>query len=186
MKRIAVIGGVHASEEALKTAEHVGYEIVKSGHILYEGGAGGVGTAARQGGLKAAQELGYDPNHVVFTCLPKFNWVKAGKSKDGYVLIMGGDWAERRRLMMEAVDGAVAISGEGGTANEISIGVSLKKPVIPIGGEGSAEDHRFESNGCLYISDTLAPLHAVQQVLEALGVKYEPKTVMDSKKKHSR
>jgi len=168
MEKIVVIGGVDCSPEAYQIAFEVGYQIIKSKQLLFQGGAGGVGKAALEGGLKALKETNTKPKDRLFSCLPAFRWVDPEDTSRGTIIVMGSNWGERRNLMINHIDGAIAVSGGSGTAHEISLCTELGKPVIPIGGEGSAETYRYEINGDLMISDIHSPKKAVKYLLKKL------------------
>lgn len=166
--KIAVIGGRSCSAYAHATADEVGYRIIESGNILYSGGASGIGDGAEKGGLRACKCLGLTPSEWIFICLP---WHETKETEVGMRVKMGSSWGERRKLMMEAVDGAIAISGGVGTADEIHWANEFDKPVVPIGGEGTAEGHRKDVDGIWVQEDPTAPGHAMNELLELLREK---------------
>ncbi len=159
--KIAIIGGSSCSKLAKEVAHGVGYYIIKEGHILYTGGAAGVGDTAEEGGLKAVHEINGIPYELIFICNPFFETEKTFK---GMKVKMGDNWEERRKLLIQEVDGAIAISGGFGTSDEINKCDLYKKPIIPIGGEGAAEVKRQQINGHLDINNIGVAFQAVMQL----------------------
>lgn len=120
--KIAVIGhSGHFDESSTlnKLCENVGYEIAKHGHILLNGGTGGVMEAVSHGARNA--------NGIVIGML------SGHEKRNDYLTIsieMGSDASISSVFMMYNADAVISIGGRAGTALEIFAAYLKKIPII--------------------------------------------------------
>ena len=125
MKRnlqIAVLGGRNESAQVLKEAEEVGRLIAENEATLVCGGMSGVMEAACRG-AKSAEGL------TVGILL-----VSDAKLGNDFldVIIPTGMGDARNALILNSVQGAIAIGGKYGTLSEIAYGIERNIPVVSL------------------------------------------------------
>ena len=120
--QIAVLGGRNEYEDILKVAEEVGRLIAENGAILVCGGMGGVMEAACRGAKSA--------NGLTVGILP----VADAKLGNAYldVIISTGMGDARNALILNSVQGAIAVGGKYGTLSEIAYGIERKIPIVSL------------------------------------------------------
>uniref|UniRef100_A0A7V3REH1 TIGR00725 family protein n=1 Tax=Mesoaciditoga lauensis TaxID=1495039 RepID=A0A7V3REH1_9BACT len=125
--KIAVIGhSGHLSESSLdELCENVGYEIAQHGHILFNGGTGGVMEAVSRGAKKG--------NGIVIGMI-------SGQEKgNDYLTVeigMGFDPSISSVFMMYNADAVISVGGRAGTALELFAAYLKKIPIVLLRGTG--------------------------------------------------
>ena len=121
---IGVIGrGVCEGNEEETTAEAVGREVARRGHVLITGGLGGVMEAASRG---AAEEKG-----LVLGLLPGPD--KQAANQWVTVALPTALGHARNILIAQAADALIALPGGFGTLSEVAFGLRVGTPVISLG-----------------------------------------------------
>jgi len=134
--QIGVMGSWRSnlSESSYKLAEEVGEEIAKRGLALFTGGSTGVMEHAMKGAKKAGgKTVGIIPasSHKQYAYLGKFI---------DFRINTGTDEAGRIPILINSVEGIIAIGGGVGTLTEIGIAYHQGKPVVVIEGTGEVAD----------------------------------------------
>ncbi len=117
---VGVIGEGMASAELAKTAEAVGRELARRGHVVVCGGLGGVMEAACRG----AKEAG----GVTVGVLPGDSRLDANPYVD--IPIVTGLGEARNVIVVKSSQALIAVGGRYGTLSEIALGLRLGIPVI--------------------------------------------------------
>lgn len=131
MKRIAVCGSnITDSSHVIKISEEIGEEIAKRNDILVCGGLGGVMEAASRGCKKL--------NGVTVGILPSSDKSSANDYIDIPLPTSLGKF--RNFLIVNSVDGVIAIEGKWGTLSEISMSLNLGIVTILIRNTGGVVD----------------------------------------------
>lgn len=120
--QIGVIGGRRASTKILKQAEEVGRLIAKRGAVLVCGGMGGVMEAACRGAKKAGG--------TTVGILPISSSDKGNTYLD--VVIPTGMGLARNAIIINSVDGAVAVGGSYGTLSEMAFALQKNVPLVSL------------------------------------------------------
>lgn len=120
--QIAVLGGRVESEDILKAAEEVGRLIAERGAVLVCGGMGGVMEAACKGAKSA--------DGLTVGILP----VTDAKLGNAYldVIIPTGMGDARNAMILNSVQGAIAVGGKYGTLSEIAYALQRNLPVVSL------------------------------------------------------
>jgi len=121
--QIAVVGAGWCDEEVAQQAEAVGRAIARAGAVLVCGGLGGVMEAAARG---AREEGGF-----TLGLLPGGDRGDANAFIDCAVATGLGHF--RNFLIARTADALVAVAGQYGTLSEISMALTLGKPVVGLG-----------------------------------------------------
>ena len=119
-RRIAVIGGREASEEALQFAYDIGRKIAEKNAILFTGGAFGVMEAASKGASEAGG--------TVVGILKEDNISKMNAYVEIPIATGMGDM--RNSIILRSVDGAIAVAGGYGTLSEFAFARGYEVPVV--------------------------------------------------------
>lgn len=120
-KIIAVIGQGHdCSEELLKAAEEVGYQIAQRKAILICGGRGGVMEAACRGAKQGGA--------ATIGVLPGANKADANEFVD--IPIVTGMGEARNSIIVRTADALIAVGGKYGTLSEIAFALAFGKPLV--------------------------------------------------------
>ena len=119
---IGVIGSSECSVDIGQIAEEVGQEIAKRGALLICGGLGGVMEAACKG---AKQEGG-----MTIGVLPMRERNMANPYVD--IPIATGFGEGRNVIIVQSVDGIIAIAGQYGTLSEIAFALNRGLPIVGI------------------------------------------------------
>ena len=125
--QIAVIGGGQCSAEVEKLAARVGAGIAAAGAVLVCGGLGGVMAASARAAREAAG--------LVVGLLPGYEPKCANPGVE--IVIPTGLGHARNVLVVAAGDAVIALPGEHGTASEVSLALTLGRPVVGLGAWGS-------------------------------------------------
>ena len=120
--QIGVIGGRRASSKILKQAEEVGRLIADRGAVLICGGMGGVMEAACRGAKKAGG--------TTVGILPVTSPDKGNTYLD--VIIPTGMGLARNAIIINSVDGAVAVGGSYGTLSEMAFALQKGIPLVSL------------------------------------------------------
>lgn len=120
--QIGVIGGRRASSEILRQAEEVGRLIANRGAVLVCGGMSGVMEAACRG----AKEAG----GTTVGILPVSSSDKGNDYLD--VVIPTGMGLARNAIIINSVDGAVAVGGSYGTLSEMAFALQKDVPLVSL------------------------------------------------------
>ena len=120
--QIGVIGGRRASAEILRKAEEVGRLIANRGAVLVCGGMGGVMEAACRGAKKAGG--------TTVGILPVPSSDKGNDYLD--VIIPTGMGLARNAVIINSVDGAVAVGGSYGTLSEMAFALQKAIPLVSL------------------------------------------------------
>jgi uncharacterized protein (TIGR00725 family) len=121
--QIAVVGGNSALPDARSTAEEVGREIARHGHVLVCGGRGGVMEAACRG---ARAEGGH-----TIGILPGRDAADANEHVE-FVITTNMGFA-RNVLVVLSASAVIAIDGSYGTLSEIAMALNHGRPVVGLG-----------------------------------------------------
>ncbi|MBN2803077.1 MAG: TIGR00725 family protein [Deltaproteobacteria bacterium] len=133
VKKIAVIGGVEASDLVSEIAFKVGNEISKQGWHLVCGGGSGVMESACKGFRFGRNEL--DPVRVMaIGVLPGDDADLANRYVD--LVIPTGIGIARNAIITRMADGIIAVGRGSGTLSEIAYGWQMNKPVAAMGESG--------------------------------------------------
>ncbi|HRY29411.1 MAG TPA: TIGR00725 family protein [Elusimicrobiota bacterium] len=116
---IAVIGQSSCPDSLAKTAESVGAEIARRGHVLVCGGMGGVMEAACRGAKRAGG--------VTLGILPGKDKKDANPYVD-YPVLTAMSHA-RNAVIVRTADAVIAVGGRYGTLSEIGLALSIDRPV---------------------------------------------------------
>ena len=125
--QIAVIGGGQCSPEVEDLARRVGTGIAAAGAVLVCGGLGGV--------MAASARAAHDAGGLVVGLLPGYESKSANAGVD--VVVPTGLGHARNVLVVAAGDAVIALPGEHGTASEVSLALTLGRPVVGLGAWGS-------------------------------------------------
>ena len=122
MIRIGVYGGSDCSDEIYRMAEEVGSLLVENGAVVYCGGLTGVMDAVSKGVKNG--------DGTVVGILPGSECDEANE----YVTIpvATGMGKARNVVIVNSIQGAIAIDGEYGTLSEIAHTLNQDKPVVGI------------------------------------------------------
>ena len=120
--QIAVLGGRVESEDILEVAEEIGRLIAEKGAALVCGGMGGVMEAACKGAKSA--------DGLTVGILP----VTDAKLGNAYldVIIPTGMGDARNAMILNSVQGAIAVGGKYGTLSEIAYALQRNLPVVSL------------------------------------------------------
>ncbi|MEM0022787.1 MAG: TIGR00725 family protein [Archaeoglobaceae archaeon] len=145
--QIGVVGSGSCDEELYAIAFRVGQLIAEKGHVLVNGGLGGVMEASAMGAKSR--------NGITIGILPR-------KAKDAnpYIDIkIATDMGHARNVVIvHSSDAIISIGGEYGTISEIAIALKEGKPVASIKPKVVIEGMRIFQN----------PEEAVEFVIEAV------------------
>ena len=122
MIRIGVYGGSECSDDVYKKAEKVGQLLAEKGAVVYCGGLSGVMEAVSKGVTNG--------DGTMIGILPGNDCDKANV----YVTIpvATGTGKGRNVVIVNSIQGAIAIDGEYGTLSEIAHTLNQNKPVVGI------------------------------------------------------
>jgi len=121
--RVAVIGASESTAAQATLAEEVGRRIAEAGWVLYTGGLGGVMEAASRGARAAGgRVIGILPGNAVHDANPYVE-----------IPIVTGMGHARNVILVQSVDGLVAIGGGPGTLSEIAVALKVGRPVVGLG-----------------------------------------------------
>lgn len=120
----------HCTEETLRLAYQVGWEVARSGAVLVTGGLGGVMEASSRG----AKEAG----GLVVGIIPHEDAYHANEHCD-VVVATGIGWA-RNFATAYTADAIIIVGGGAGTAIEALIAYFKGKPIIALKGSGGYAD----------------------------------------------
>jgi|TARA_B100000315_G_C14590399_1_gene595441 hypothetical protein len=122
MIRIGVFGGSVCLDEIFKIAEKVGHLLAEKGAVVYCGGLSGVMEAVSKGVKKG--------DGTVIGILPGNDCDEANE----YVTIpvATGIGKARNVVIVNSIQGAIAIDGQYGTLSEIAHTLNQDKPVVGI------------------------------------------------------
>ena len=119
---IGVVGGRDESEEVLRLAEDVGYEIAQCKAVLVCGGHGGVMEAACRGAKNGGGEtIGILPGDDRNAANPYVDTV-----------IPTGIGVARNAIIINTIDGIVAVGGKYGTLSEIAFALQKGIPIVAL------------------------------------------------------
>lgn len=121
--QIAVVGGSPCTAEVAGWAHEIGKRVARAGGVLICGGLSGVMEAAARG---AHEEGG-----LTVGILPSYDPATANPWID--VAIPTGMGHARNMLVAAAADALIALPGQHGTASEISLAGTIRRPVIALG-----------------------------------------------------
>ncbi len=118
---IAVIGGSECKEDICDIAYEVGKEIALSGHILVNGGRGGVMEASAHGA--------YDAGRITIGILPQ-----SRSEANPYIKIpiVTGIGECRNMTIIKTADVVIAIDGSFGTLSEMAFALKMGVPLVGI------------------------------------------------------
>jgi len=137
---VVVTGGADAPRAALDLAFAVGYEVIRRGHTLLNGGAKGVDRSAVHGADKYRQEVGFRFDGQVIAYRPG-NAPQPASSRYTEVQVVGNTRADRRDAVVRDGDVLIVLNGGGGTFDMAKRARNYGKPVIPVGcSKGTALD----------------------------------------------
>jgi uncharacterized protein (TIGR00725 family) len=120
---IAVIGGNDCSSDAQKTAEDVGRQIARGGHVLICGGRQGVMKAACRGArAEGGHTIGILPGP---DCRDANEFVE-------FPIVTNMGYA-RNAIVVQSADAVIAIEGSYGTLSEIGLALTHNRPVVGLG-----------------------------------------------------
>jgi len=123
IERVAVIGASECTVGQATLAEEAGRRIAEAGWSLYTGGLGGVMEAASRGARAAGgRVVGVLPGSVAGEANPYVE-----------IPIATGMGHARNVILVQSVDGVVAIGGGPGTLSEIAIALKVGRPVVGLG-----------------------------------------------------
>ncbi len=137
--QIAVIGGNSALLDACSTAEEVGREIARGGHVLVCGGRGGVMEAACRG---ARAEGGH-----TIGILPGPDPSGANEFVE-FPIVTNMGFA-RNVIVVLSASAVIAIDGSYGTLSEIAMALNHGRPVIGLGTWRVSDDSDIEDSSIL-------------------------------------
>ncbi|OIP67691.1 MAG: TIGR00725 family protein [Nitrospirae bacterium CG2_30_70_394] len=120
VRRVAVVGAAVCDEDEARVAEEVGMAIAGRGWSLFTGGLGGVMEAASRGAREAGGR--------VVGILPGPDPREANPYVEIPIATNMGD--ARNVILVQSVDGVVAVGGRFGTLSEIAIAAKLGRPVV--------------------------------------------------------
>lgn len=149
MSMIGVVGSGADDPELNAIAEEVGSLIAKGGHILVNGGLGGVMEASARGARAGGG--------TAVGILPGLDRLGANQYID--VAIPTGLGEMRNMLIIRAAGAVIAIGGGYGTLSEIALALKLKKPVVGLRTWDVSEE----------IIPAATPSEALTRALEAIG-----------------
>jgi len=134
--QIGVMGSWRGNlpEVSYKIAEEIGEEIAKRDLTLFTGGSTGIMEHAMKGAKKAGGEtVGIIPasHYTKYEYLGKFIDIKINT---------GTDEAGRIPILINSVEGIIAVGGGVGTLIEVSIAYHQGKPIVVIEGSGEVSD----------------------------------------------
>jgi uncharacterized protein (TIGR00725 family) len=152
--QIAVIGGNSALPDACATAEEVGREIARGGHVLVCGGRSGVMEAACRGAREAA-------GHTI-GILPGPDAAGANKFVEFKVLTNMG--FARNVIVVLSASAVIAIDGSYGTLSEIAMALNHGRPVIGLGTWRISDDAGIEDAAVIR---AVTPAEAVELAVAA-------------------
>ncbi|GMR04567.1 MAG: TIGR00725 family protein [Thermodesulfobacteriota bacterium] len=145
---IGVIGSGGEDPEFNRLAEEVGSVIASKGHVLVNGGLGGVMEASARGARKN--------NGLTIGILPSTDASAANPHVE--IPLPTGLGEGRNLLIIRAASGLVAVGGGFGTLSEIAFALKLKKPVAGLKTWDVSED----------IMEASSPAEAVEKVIKAI------------------
>jgi len=123
IERVAVIGASECTAGQAALAEEAGRRIAGAGWALYTGGLGGVMEAASRGARTAGgRVVGVLPGSTARDANPYVE-----------IPIATGMGHARNVILVQSVDGVVAIGGGPGTLSEIAIALKVGRPVVGLG-----------------------------------------------------
>jgi uncharacterized protein (TIGR00725 family) len=147
--QIAVIGGNVCSDAVRELAERVGVALARRGATLVCGGLGGVMEAVASGAHRAdGRTVGVLPTYDHRAGNP---WID--------VVIPTGFGYGRNVIVVASGHAVIALPGECGTASEIALALTLKRPVIALGAW----------HDCAGVVHAHTPEEAVDLALKAVG-----------------
>jgi hypothetical protein len=121
--QIAVVGGDAALPDACATADEVGREIARHGHVLVCGGRGGVMEAACRGArAEGGHTIGILPGRDA-----------ADANEFVQFLITTNLGFARNVVVVLSASAVIAIDGSYGTLSEIAMALNHGRPVIGLG-----------------------------------------------------
>ena len=118
---IGVIGNSECKKEICDIAYEVGREIARSGHILINGGRGGVMEASAHGA--------YDEGGITIGVLP---WEKGEANPYIKIPIVSGIGECRNMTIVRSSDVVIAIDGSFGTLSEMAFALKMGVPLVGI------------------------------------------------------
>ena len=121
--RVAVVGGVSASDDEVRRAEALGRALARAGAVLLCGGHGGVMAAAARG---AAEEDGLTIGILPGTRAEEANeWIR--------IPLPTGLGHARNALVVRGADAVIAVGGAWGTLSEVALAGAMGVPVALLG-----------------------------------------------------
>jgi uncharacterized protein (TIGR00725 family) len=130
--RIVVTGGADAPQAALELASAVGYEVLRRGHILVNGGAKGIDRSAAHGADRYCREAGPGFQGQIIAYRPSHS-PEAASSRYTSVHVVESTHADRRDDVVRQGDILILLSGSKGTLDIARRARDYGKPVIPVG-----------------------------------------------------
>jgi uncharacterized protein (TIGR00725 family) len=130
--RIVVSGGADAPQPALDLAFAMGYEVLRRGHVLLNGGAKGIDRSAAHGGDHYCREAGPGFQGQIIAYRPSHS-PKAASSRYTTVQVVESTHADRRDDVVRQGDILILLSGSKGTLDIAQRAKDYGKPVIPVG-----------------------------------------------------
>ncbi|MGC9214434.1 TIGR00725 family protein [Athalassotoga sp.] len=161
--KVAVIGhSGHLDKSTLNDlCEDIGYEIAKHGHVIVNGGTGGVMEAVSRGAKKAGG--------IVVGML-------SGHEKgNDYLTIeieMGFDASISSVFMMYNADAVISIGGRSGTALELFAAYLKKIPIILMAGTGGWTDRMINDlvDGKYFDENKIVEVKIAQRAEEVMEI----------------
>ncbi|MBN9374086.1 MAG: TIGR00725 family protein, partial [Cellulomonas sp.] len=120
---VAVVGPSSSTAEQDETAERLGGELARRGHVVVCGGGGGVMAAVSRGSAGAGG--------LVVGLLPGLDRTEGNPHLT--VAIPTGLGELRNWLVVRAADVVVAVGGSWGTLSEVALAVRTGVPVVALG-----------------------------------------------------
>lgn len=118
--RIAVFGGAHCTDDIYEKARVLGRLLAKEGILVYCGGRTGVMEAVSRGV--------HEQNGTVVGILPEADSASANPFVS--IPVATGAGSARNAMIVNSVNGAIAVDGHYGTLSEIGHALRAGKPVV--------------------------------------------------------
>lgn len=123
-RTIAVIGGSAANDAVAQLAFATGQAIAQRDAALVCGGMGGVMEAAARGARAAGG--------VTIGILPGYDRTAANPHIE--IAVATGMGHARNMIVVASADAVIALPGETGTLSEIALALTIRRPVVALGG----------------------------------------------------
>ncbi|OJV80860.1 MAG: TIGR00725 family protein [Cellulomonas sp. 73-92] len=152
---VAVVGPSSSTAEQDETAERLGGELARRGHVVVCGGGGGVMAAVSRGSAGAGG--------LVVGLLPGLDRTEGNPHLT--VAIPTGLGELRNWLVVRAADVVVAVGGSWGTLSEVALAVRTGVPVVALGFWNLPDEAAAGGPAIRQAPDLDAALAAVDRVL---------------------